>query len=261
MAAIVAFAIWITRVDIDGGIRYDIYFEGSVSGLRPNEIVSYKGIPIGNVQKIDVDPEKVSLVRVTVSIDVPHLIRENSYATLEVKGLTGNVEIQIKGSTKDSPALGIKEGQRYAVIKSKRSRIQELLEQAPKIFVKIVELIDQVKPTFNKKNQEGFANILQNLSEFTEALAQESGEVKNIFASVSGGGKSLRNAMDELDKLIAENRPQIKDFTSIGLYELTNLLGKLRTLAVTFDRVAQKFESSPLGFLLEEEKKVGHEIE
>ncbi len=267
-AGIVAFAMWMSRVDLEVGHPYYIYFKGSVSGLRSNETVTYKGIPIGNVLNIDIDPEKLGLVRVKIGIDTPTLIRENSYATLEVKGLTGNVDIQIKGSTRDSPVLIRKGLQRHPVIPSQRSGINALLMQAPNVLAKVVSLIDKMEPVFSAKNVKAFDETMQNVSKFTGALADESGDMKGLFAAtkkafktidnrVDKAGKSLESAMDELDKLIAENRPQIE----IGLYELSQLMNRLSKMAGTIDRVAQNIERSPLGFLLESDKQAGHKIE
>ena len=100
---ILGFTVWISRVDWTQGSIYEINFEGSVAGLRENETVSYNGVPIGSVLKIEVNPEKVNLIRVTVEIDRPSLIRENTFATLQARGITGQVQIKIDGSTENSP--------------------------------------------------------------------------------------------------------------------------------------------------------------
>ena len=76
-----AFVIWLARVQIDREFaRYDIYFEGSVAGLGIGGDVSYRGIKVGTVISITVNPDDPSRVRVIVEIGSDTLIREGDQA-------------------------------------------------------------------------------------------------------------------------------------------------------------------------------------
>ena len=60
LVAIFVVAIWLAGVRGDKESKiYDIYFRGSVSGLNQGAPVRYKGIPIGRIATIRLDPESV----------------------------------------------------------------------------------------------------------------------------------------------------------------------------------------------------------
>ena len=61
---------------------YDIYFQGSVEGLKTEAPVSLSGIPIGNVRKIEINPQDSSEVHVTVEVRKDAAIRSDSIASL-----------------------------------------------------------------------------------------------------------------------------------------------------------------------------------
>ena len=63
---------------------------GSVSGLQEGGQVLYRGIPVGRVAEIRIDPDNVENVLVTVEIDRETPIKQDTVATLEMQGLTGS---------------------------------------------------------------------------------------------------------------------------------------------------------------------------
>ncbi|MGI9303331.1 MAG: MlaD family protein, partial [Gammaproteobacteria bacterium] len=69
IAAGFAFVVWLAKVEFDREFtQYDIYFDGSVAGLGLGGDVRYRGIKIGAVTAIGVDPADPARVRVTVEL-------------------------------------------------------------------------------------------------------------------------------------------------------------------------------------------------
>ncbi|MCP4923366.1 MAG: MCE family protein, partial [bacterium] len=124
--------MWLHRLDINpSSPLYDIYFRGSVGGLRDNEKVLFQGVPIGHVHSVKINPDEPEYIRVSIAINIPKLIREDTAASLETQGFTGLAYIQLDGSNRNSPLLKAKEGQKHPVIKSTPSRIQKVVNAAP----------------------------------------------------------------------------------------------------------------------------------
>src|SRR6201991_3296611 len=48
--------------------RYEIYFDGSVSGLERGAAVRYLGVGVGRVQQMSIDPRDAARVQVIVDI-------------------------------------------------------------------------------------------------------------------------------------------------------------------------------------------------
>jgi phospholipid/cholesterol/gamma-HCH transport system substrate-binding protein len=260
VAATLIFTIWINRFSFKEGALYYIYFAQSVSGLRENEAVTYNGVPIGTVLTIGIDPERLHLIRVKVEITKPKLIREDSIASLESKGITGIVQVRIDAGTGGGPPLVAKKGEKYPVIKSRRSGLQILLAEAPKLLEKFGDLIDDVRPVFNLENRQALSQTLQNLSILTGELADESinfegisNQTKDAINRIDKASNSVTSAMDAFHGMVKENRGPLTQFSQTGLNELSKLLTELRKVTKTFERVADNFEDDPMGFLLKSE--------
>lgn len=239
LVGMVFFILWISEIDWTEGKLYDIYFSGSVTGLRENEVVAYNGVPIGRVDKISIDPRKLNLIKVTVEIDNPDLIRENSFATLEAKGITGSVQVRINGTTTNSPCLKAKEGETYPVIKSRVSAFQAVIDEAPIVMEKIVHLLEEIKPVFNEENRESISRSLQNLEKISNTLAEQRKDLKDIFKNTSEAVLGLKNASNQFNDFLSENRPNVKDFTSEGLPAASQTIKKVRSAAENIDQFLQ----------------------
>ena len=248
IAGLISFAIWISKVDFENDHLYDVFFENSVSGLRKGETVTYNGVPIGAVKDIGVDHKFINKIKVTVGIDKKHywIIKENSFATIEPKGITGQVHIQIHGSTTESPILKAKSGEKYPVIKAVQSKFQEVIDEAPKVLHKLVHLIENITPVFNKENKENLSSILTSVKNFSKKLDEETKDLNGMFKDIresfrelKGGSAELSETMRDFRKVVDDNRGSINDFTSTGLNEFTKTITEIRELA-------KKIEGGPL---------------
>ena len=106
LAGLAAFSLWLVDAGVDRDLaRYDIAFAGSVSGLQEGGQVLYRGIPVGRVAEIRIDPDNVENVLVAVDIDRATPIKEDTVAALEFQGLTGVAYVQLRGGTQESARL------------------------------------------------------------------------------------------------------------------------------------------------------------
>jgi phospholipid/cholesterol/gamma-HCH transport system substrate-binding protein len=60
---------------------------------------------------------------------------------------------------------------------------------------------------------------------------------------------------DDLDKLVRENRQPIRDFTSTGLYELSQMITEVRMLAQNLNRISMEIERDPARFFFGDRQK------
>ncbi len=85
------FAIWLARIEIDREFAYyDIYFTGSVAGLGVGGDVRYRGIKVGTVVDITINPDDPSRVGVTAQIGSDTPIREGDRASLQLSDISCN---------------------------------------------------------------------------------------------------------------------------------------------------------------------------
>ena len=77
-------------------MRYEIYFDGSVSGLSEGGPVRYLGVDVGRVVRIRIDPRAADRVQVIADIDATTPISERTLAQLSLQGVTGLLYIDLQ---------------------------------------------------------------------------------------------------------------------------------------------------------------------
>ena len=289
VGGIAVFLIWIGKHHAPEVVYYDIKFAGNVTGLQPDNTVRYRGIPVGRVQAVRIDPANPNLVLVTIEVAKGTPVRVDSVASLEMQGITGVTYIQISGGSPVSQMLPQTGTKPYPIVTSRPSKLEELFESAPALMTKLNELADKLSALLSEENSKAITGTLSNLQTITSSLAGQTGglgelmengaaaaeqlrqtgaefrllaqdlrsEVKEIGGSarstigeLQGTAHSFAAVADELQKLIGENRAPIRDFAAYGLYEATQLMSDLRQLIATIGRVTAQIERDPARFFL-----------
>ena len=200
VSLIIAFVIWLARVQIDREFaRYDIYFEGSVAGLGIGGDVSYRGIRVGTVISITVNPDDPSRVRVIAEIGSDTLIREGDQASLQLQGITGVAFVNIEGATAEKPLIVAKADEPRPVIPSKPSQIEKLFQGAPELINRGIILTERASELFDEENQRLVTAILRDVSALADSLASRRQKIERILDAldrssddVAGAAKAVR---------------------------------------------------------------------
>ena len=89
--------VWLGKADYRGVYdRYDTYMRQSVSGLSVNSAVKYRGVDVGRVKEIALNPENTEEVRLSLDILQGTPIKTDTVATLETQGLTGLATLNLE---------------------------------------------------------------------------------------------------------------------------------------------------------------------
>src|SRR6516225_8278971 len=123
---------------------YQTYFEGPVTGLGKGTVTRYNGIDVGRITALEFDPNDPQRVIVTLQVQPGLNIREDSVASIDSQGLTGGSFVEISGGTATSPLLVAHEGQKYPVIRTKQSSLQQLEQSAPEVVAKLNVAADRI---------------------------------------------------------------------------------------------------------------------
>lgn len=197
LGLIAAFAvtIWLARIQgTDSQVSYQIYFRGSVQGLGVGADVRYRGIRVGTIRDITIDPEDPTRVSVLVEIDGDTPIREGDRAVLEYQGLTGIATINIVGAKIGSRPLQPESGEDLAVIPSASSPFEQLVEGAPELVNRAIVLMDRASSLLRSENQQSISAILANVQVFTGELADQRMRVARTLESLEGTSRELQQA-------------------------------------------------------------------
>ncbi len=275
------FVIWIGKSEF--GTRnklYDIIFQGTVTGLKEGGQVLYRGVPVGTVQTVVINPNNIEeiLVRVSLNPDTP--VRVDTQASLEMQGITGIAFVQLRGGSPQSPSLEAKPGELYPIIPSQPSKLEEIVEAAPKLLKNLNNLTEHLDLLFNVEARDNIHSILANLQEITQAFAQKSESIELLIDKANAAfegmaelsqrysvvaqtlekeiiplSQSAQTFFQESKEFLAENKQPLNIFLTTGLYEVSNVTSELRRTLESINRIAVGIERNPWVFLFGSEEK------
>jgi phospholipid/cholesterol/gamma-HCH transport system substrate-binding protein len=242
LAGLAAFSVWLVRADVDRQVeRYEIVFPGSVSGLQDGSQVRYRGIPVGRVAAIRIDPENVEAVLVEAEIERGTPIRQDTEAMLEMQGITGIAYVQLRGGTQASPPLQPEPGRAVPRISGRRSALEQVFESTPELLLRALALLERTSLLFEDDNVAAFAGTLRNVEALTGTLAGQSGSIEVLLAEGAAAATEVQGVLRELGSLAVDLRAltakldhQVDDVSG----DLVDTLAELQTAATALARTA-----------------------
>jgi phospholipid/cholesterol/gamma-HCH transport system substrate-binding protein len=206
LAGLAAFSLWLVETGVDRDVaRYEIAFEGSVSGLPEGGQVLYRGIPVGRVGEIRIDPANVENVLVVVEVDRETPIKEDTVATLEFQGLTGIAYVQLRGGTQESARLDPAAAQPPR-IPSRRSALERVFESTPELLMQALAMVDRLSVLLSDENLAAIAATLQNVERLSAGLADRSGGVDAVLTGAADMTEEIRRTSVEVRQLASDLR-------------------------------------------------------
>ena len=257
--------------------RYNAYMEESVTGLSVDAAVKYRGVEVGQVKDIALNPNNPEQVQLTLEIIRGTPIKEDTVAVLDVQGLTGLAIVDLRGGTRDSNPLQTKTGEAYPVIQSGPSLLVRFDRAATRLLTNLNRVTENIDAVLEEKNRatirqlltdiatishslagqdkpltKGIANAAQsfdNLVRITEAM---NNQIPALMNRMNRGAEALERMSNEvmrtstaLRTVVDETQPDITQFSRQSLAETSFLIAELRELTASLRRVAQQFEQEP----------------
>ncbi len=287
-AIILAFVavLWLAHAEFgEHAKRYYIYFKGSVAGLNKGSQVQYNGIPVGRVTDIRVDPDNLEQIQVTVEIDPSIVdIKTDARAYLDTNILNGIGTIQIRGGTREAPQLEPEAGHRYAVIKAGRTELEEVKASLPELVADLKSATHSVNALLDPANRKAVAETLENLRTISGNIVAPSRKLSEVIDNanktvvqlgallrdvdqsyIGRGGlkdqvsqalgdydrlaKSLLDDSRQIQSILAENRPAVRNFSQRTLPAVDSLVSDVQRFVWHLTRLATELEQDPTRLL------------
>ena len=224
-------------------------FDSSVAGLTTGSSVGFQGLKVGEVQSFSLDPEDARKVHVMISVSDGTPVRQNSRASLQSMGLTGGSGIQITPGMPDSPFLVATAEDPVPKIKADPGGGQGLFDAAPAVMNNANALLTRLNDLV-AENQESIHTTVTNVEQVTSMLAAKKDEIALAISDVKDGANNFKTLSSKLEVSLGTTwtaslaRPRIA-FSNSALSWAEG-----RRTAVTLNRILEKLEADPKGFLL-----------
>jgi phospholipid/cholesterol/gamma-HCH transport system substrate-binding protein len=179
--------------------------------LSVNSTVKYRGVDVGRVKDIALNPDNPEEVRLTLDIARGTPIKTDTIAVLVTQGLTGLATINLTGGSREAPPLQALEGQRYPVIQAGPSlffRLDEAISRllSEKGLSKLLADLDTVAmgaaEILDEENRIAMKQTVKDLSDVARTVAAHKEQMER---GLSGAAQSA----DNLVKLTASLNEQV----------------------------------------------------
>lgn len=256
---------------------FEIYFDGTVSGLSQGGPIRYLGVDVGRVRTIRIDKRDAARVQVIADIDSSTPISDTTTAQLSLAGVTGLLFIDLRQNVDRREIMPPVPSERYPVINTVQSGFDSFLSELPVLAERAGELLERAQVIFSVENSAALGETIQNLQAATEqmpgtmkkidALVTEldgtSAEVRkfasalnesmpslgpkvyNLTDKLEATAANLERASAEMTRMLAENREGVAGFTRDGLPELERTLREARAAAEQIGELADSLQRDP----------------
>ncbi|MDD2790876.1 MAG: MlaD family protein [Sulfurimonas sp.] len=295
ISLMIAFSYWLLKPsDEEATTKYLVFFDESVLGLNIDAPVKYRGISVGKVIRVRVNPKNSEQVEVLINILSTTPVKSNTVAQLTAQGITGLSYINLSLGDNNAPALLKEEGSNYPVIKSIPSFFENFEKSLGSISSQLSTTLSGTEQLLNDENQKQVALLLQrtasfmdkmekllddktinnlqtsaqNLATITEkidkvvpninTLVEKSisweEKISESLGSIMQSYLSIRAAMDEFKKAAANGQFNFKDISSDVVPTLNETLIEMQDVMNKVEDALYKYERSPGDILFKHEE-------
>jgi phospholipid/cholesterol/gamma-HCH transport system substrate-binding protein len=242
------FVFWMSNF-AGGGKRYYIVFQSSVAGLTTGSSVGFNGIKVGEVQSFALDPEDARKVQVLISVSDGTPVRQNSRGSIQSMGLTGGSSVQISPGTPDSPFLVATAEDPIPMIKADSGGGQGLFDAAPAMMNNANALLTKLNDLV-AENQDSIHTTVTNVEQFTTMLNANKDDIGLAISGVKDGAQNFKTLSGKLEVSLGDNMDGLTRQAKDSLQQFGAFMQEGRRTAVTLNRILEKLEADPKGFLL-----------
>ena len=290
LAGVLLFIVWLAGLSNKATKCYDIYFAQGVGGLNKGSNVSFSGVPVGQVQKISLLPNRPEFVWVRIEVDGQTPVLQGTSAQIRGGGFTGVSEISLSGAERGRPSIEQIGPQGCPVIPATSGGLGALLNSAPELIDRIQRLTERLTELLSDKNQNAISDILENIDATSKELRTASPDMRQTIAEiriashnagiaannvaaltdnanrlVTEQGRpaaedlrksiaAVQQAANNLDAMISDARPGVQNFSKSTLPEANKLVRDLRELSQSLKSVSERVNQQGIGGALGPEK-------
>jgi len=187
MVLIVVSVLWLSRRGNGNETAlYAIYFsEQSVAGIQVDGPVTMRGIRVGSIVHLGINPAEIERVRVRIRLDAMTPVRADTQAVIQRNLLTGLAQIDLVGGKSDSLPIAASDGEEFPVIPEGKTGLQEIQANLPQLLNNANELIGRGQLFFTADNARTLSTILLRAETFSLKLNEQTEAVGRVLESVA----------------------------------------------------------------------------
>lgn len=237
LLAVAAFTVWLANNRGGAKREFDIFFNQSVDGLNKGAMVTYSGVPAGQVKTIALWPQDPQFVRVRIEVDEEVPVLQGTTAALQ-GSFTGVTQLILDGAVKGAPPItapGPGPGS-VPVIPTRQGGLGALLSSAPKLMERLGVLTERLTELADDKNQRSVANILTNVEATTGTLARSTPQLEATLRETQAALRQAGVAADRVGALAVSTQGSLERNVDPAMADLRSALASANTAMATLNK-------------------------
>ena len=292
---IIGFSYWLLKPSSEVLTKkYYIHFNESVLGLNVDSVVKYRGIDVGKVTKLRINPKNTEQVEVEITILKTTPIKDSTVAKLTSQGITGLSYINLSLGDNGAKALVAKEGEKYPVIKTEVSLFKRFENSFGTVSTKLSNTLTRTEMLLDDENQKQIALTLKSTAAFMsqmekllsdEAIKDFHSSLKNFdkvtkkldlmmpkiehfvdnsvewedkisssFDSIMKSYMGIKASMDTFKAAVAGGEFNLKEITDDIMPTINSTLIEMEHLMIKVQTTLNKYDRSPSDILFRQEE-------
>jgi phospholipid/cholesterol/gamma-HCH transport system substrate-binding protein len=231
--ALVLAVIWF-RGDARQYERYVLVSRYSVNGLYPQSEVRYRGINVGKVERLEVDPADLRNILIHVVVERKLPITRGTFGQLGYQGVTGLAYVILDDDGSDPQRLASSPGQ-PAVIPVKPNLFDDLATAGQVLLSQANQLLERLNRIASEENEARLSATLRN---FEEASSQIEPALRAIPRVAERMNRFLDEENAERVKRSLANLEQATGAIAPVAEETRKVLADIRAMSERLDRVS-----------------------
>jgi len=295
LSLMVGFTYWLLKPAVDDEVKkYYIHFDESVLGLNIDAPVKFRGISVGKVTRLRINPKNSEQVEVLITILKSTPVKSTTAAKLTSQGITGLSYINLSLGDNGAEPLKLQEGYEYPVIKTVPSLFIKLEESFGSVSENLSNTLVKTQQLLNDNNQEqislllkrtaGFMDRMERLlsdetiKHFQSSIVNFNNTTKKIdkmmpkiehfidksvawedkisgsFNSIMNSYLGIKSSMDEFKRAVSSGEFNLKEITNDVVPTLNNTLIEMQHLMIRLEGTLNQYERSPGDILFKQEE-------
>lgn len=236
---LVGFSLWLSgRLANQDKACYVMRFDNSVAGLSQGSTITFRGVGVGQVQSIRINPRNDAQILVRAALDRRTPIKANTIAQLKPQGVTGASYIELdlrEGVTGSGQVLA--HNDKCKVIVTLPSGIEQIVTMLPRILDQTLEVTQRLSDLLGQGNVRNVSETLANLNALTRELR---GVSEQVGPQLTSATTQLSGAMANLNKLTAS-----VDKGGAGLQDLQDTVREAKQAMQEIRTLAEEVRTNP----------------
>lgn len=259
-AALIATGLWFRRDDIRFA-QYLVTTTSSVSGLKVEAPVRYRGVDVGRVESIKIEPGSAGRINIGIGVQEDTPVTRTTYAQLGYQGVTGLAFVALNDDETSGERLkpGPGEPPRIELRPSIFDSSLDLVAAVRELSSRMNELLSAENRGLVTKMLGGIERASRQTAELAERLQPGASEIpalvgdaRGVLADLGKLSRTLEQRSAALDRMAAsldDVGVAARSFNDETLPRVNTLVEQLQRDTRALDRVLKALDENPQSFV------------